>query len=148
MSLCFFSTSGEATLQTHSWKFTPLPSLPFAPPPPPSISLQFHKRHMHSVLALKVRNSMLFGDEQRGGGVDFDKILSICCCILETKNPQLPNSGRWIMSSLDFTPPKWRQQSSTRMKRFLSSLQPSYERLCELVLCWWEPGKTHAKLAN
>ena len=43
---------------------------------------------MHSVLALKDRNSTLFGDGQwERGGVEFDTILSICFCILE-KKPQ------------------------------------------------------------
>ena len=47
---------------------------------------------MHSVLALKDRNSTLFGDEQReggggwgGGGGEFDTILSICFCIRKKK---------------------------------------------------------------
>ena len=63
----FFPQAGKQGFK-HILESSPPPPLSCTPPPPPSISLQYRKRHMHSVLALKDRNSTLFGDEQRGGG--------------------------------------------------------------------------------
>ena len=74
----FFHKRGSKASNTFLKVHPPRPSRT-PPPPPPAISLQWRKRHMHSVLALKDRNSMLFGDGQSkggGGGGEFDTILS------------------------------------------------------------------------
>ena len=94
----FFPQAGKQVFK-HILESSP-PAFSHPPPPPPSIPSNSIKDTC-SVLALKDRNSTLFWDEQRGrgGGVEFDTILSILhFCILEKKNTKtvdMPNFSRF-----------------------------------------------------
>ena len=82
----FFSTSGEARLQTHSWKFTPCPSR--TPPPPPQSPSNSVKDTCTVFWPSKIEILCCLETDREGGGegVEFDAILSIFFCILEKKH--------------------------------------------------------------